>query len=1207
MTALRSGLINARGYREVTKKHINISALNSYMIEKTFIHCYGIRKSMSYMLGIREDSLNMEHNFIHLRIHTEYSLVDGLLTISSLMEKTAAFSMPSIAITDMSNLYATVKFYQEACKAGIKPIIGVDLWVVDSHQSKESSRLTLLCQNSEGYKNLLKLVSQSYLEGQANGRPMIQKTWLASFANGLIALSGAQEGDIGLALLAENHEKAAQCLHYWRSLFPNRFYIEVSRVGKLQEDNYIQAVVKLAKSFSIPVVATNDVRFLERDDFEAHEARICIHEGVTLNDPHRQHHYTDQQYLRSQREMQQLFADMPEALTNTIEIAKRCNVTFTLGTSRLPHFPVPAGDTSESYLFKIAQCGLEERLQTLFDIQSQTFAAQRYAYDQRLEQELAVINKMGFAGYFLIVADFTKWAKENGIPVGPGRGSGPGSLVAYTLKITDLDPLALELLFERFLNPERVSMPDFDIDFCIEGRDRVIEYVMTKHGHDSVSQIITYGTMTAKAVVRDVGRVLALGYGFVDKLAKLIPFELGITLDKALEQEPLLRERYEQEEEVRTLIDLARKLEGITRNVGKHAGGIVIAPGKLTDFVPLYCEPNEAAHPVTQFDKDDVEAVGLVKFDFLGLKTLTIINRTLRVINHNFVQQGKTPVDISLIPLHDSQTFTLLKACQSTAVFQLESHGMRDLIKRLQPDCFEDLIALVALFRPGPLQSGMVDDFINRKHGRAKVFYPHPKLEPVLRSTYGVILYQEQVMQIAQVLAGYTLGSADILRRAMGKKKPEEMAKQREIFCNGAVASGIDAELANYIFDLMEKFAGYGFNKSHSASYALIAYQTAWLKAHYPAAFMAAVLSSDMDRTEKIIILLDECQAMKLHVSPPDINKSDYFFNMIDDKHLMYGLGAIKGVGEAAIENIIAGRRQNGPFKNLFDFCQRVDLRKINRRVLEALIKSGCFDSLSIHRAALIATLNRALQHAEQALHDQIYGQHDFLGMHTDTSTPQYVDTPKWPDEIQLQGEKETLGIYLTGHPIRRYLNELAHFTTCRIAELHPSEHKTARIAGIITNIRTRQTKRGDRIGIFTLDDGTTQIEVVCFSECYLKYRAFLTEDQMAVLDGEVGIDDFSNNARIIARDLYTIDQARERFAKHLRISLPSTQEIDTQCLKQLLGNHIGGNCSVIIRYLYDNIQADIRLGRSWLIKPSDALLALLQEQLSIDNIEIIY
>lgn len=1147
----------------------------------------------------------MEPTFVHLRLHTEYSLKDGLITISSLIEQTTAYAMPAIAITDLCNLYATVKFYQAAFKGGIKPIIGVDLRVVDENKPKDIYHLTLLCQSNAGYKNLLKLVSKSYLEGQASGQPIIKKSWLPSLSQGLIVLSGGQEGDIGRALLAQDQHAAQDYLQHWQALFPNRFYLEISRVGRRHENEYIQAAVKLAEAFSIPLVATNDVRFIKQEDFEAHEARVCIQESVTLNDPHRSRLYTDQQYLRNQDEMQQLFSDLPEALANTIEIAKRCNVIFDLGKNCLPHFPVPPGFTTETYLTDIAKQGLTERLNTTFDRQAENFSEKRMAYDHRLQRELEVINKMGFAGYFLIVADFTKWAKENGIPVGPGRGSGPGSLVAYSLKITDLDPLALELLFERFLNPERVSMPDFDIDFCMDGRDRVIEYVMDKHGQDSVSQIITYGTMAAKAVVRDVGRVLGLGYGFVDKIAKLIPFELGITLEKAMEIEPLLRERYEQEEDVRALIDLARKLEGITRNVGKHAGGIVIAPDKLTEFVPLYCEPNESSHPVTQFDKDDVESVGLVKFDFLGLKTLTIIDRALRVINRANADQA--PIDISLIPLNDAHTFRLLKACHSTAVFQLESHGMRDLIKRLQPDCFEDLIALVALFRPGPLQSGMVDDFINRKHGRAKVIYPHPKLEPILRPTYGVILYQEQVMQIAQVLAGYTLGAADILRRAMGKKKPEEMAKQREIFCQGAMCHHVNAELANHIFDLMEKFAGYGFNKSHSASYALIAYQTAWLKTHYPAAFMAAVLSSDMDRTEKVIILLDECKSLKLHVSPPDINKSDYFFKVIDDQHLMYGLGAIKGIGEAAIHNIISARTEGGMFKNLFDFCQRVDLRKVNRRVLEALIKSGCLDTLDTHRAQLLATLNKALQQAEQALHNQIYGQHDLLGMQPHTHKIQYVEVPPWNSEIQLQGEKETLGFYLTGHPLQRFLKELTQFISCHLAQLHPSQHQTARVTGIITHIRTRQTKRGDRIAIFTLDDGTSQTEVVCFTECYQKFRHLLIEDQIIVVEGEVGTDDFNNAVRIIGRELYTLDQARERFAKYIQINLPATQTFDTQHFKQLLGQHLGGQCPVIIRYVQEHIQADITLGKKWLIKPSEALLNIIKQQLAIDDVELLY
>jgi len=1136
----------------------------------------------------------MEPTFIHLRLHSEFSIHDGLLRIPELMEKAADDHMPAIGISDLSNLYGVVKFYQEALDTGIKPIIGVDL------QFNES-RLTLICQNQTGYLNLLKLVSRGFLEGQSLDRPILQKEWVESLTDGLIALSGAQEGDIGKALLAQNNDEAVKCLQYWQQLFPNRFYIELSRVGKAEENSYIAAALKLAEQFAVPVVATNDVRFLDKDDFEAHEARVCIQEGVTLNDPQRKRLYTEQQYFRTQQEMAKLFADIPEALTNSVEIAKRCNTAFELGKSKLPHFGVPDGFTTDSYLADAAKRGLNDRLATLAP------DTDRAPYDERLQREIDVIIKMGFAGYFLIVADFVQWSKDNSVPVGPGRGSGPGSLVAYVLKITDLDPLAFDLLFERFLNPERVSMPDFDIDFCMDGRDRVIEYVMNRHGHDSVSQIITYGTMAAKAVVRDVGRVLALGYGFVDKVAKLIPFELGITLDKAMDQEPLLRERYAQEEEIRTLIDLARKLEGITRNVGKHAGGIVIAPGKLTEFVPLYCEPGEPSHPVTQYDKDDVELVGLVKFDFLGLKTLTIIDRALRIINQAREQQNETAIDISTVPLDDALTFQLLKACKSMAVFQLESHGMRDLIKRLQPDCFEDLIALVALFRPGPLQSGMVDDFIDRKHGRAKVIYPHPSLEPILRPTYGVIVYQEQVMQIAQVLAGYTLGAADILRRAMGKKKPEEMAKQREIFCKGAKENGINEDISTPIFDLMEKFAGYGFNKSHSAAYALISYQTAWLKAHYPAAFMTAVLSSDMDRTEKVIMLLDDCQAQKLHVTPPDINHSDYFFRVLSDNHLMYGLGAIKGVGEAAIENIITEREQNGEYKDLFDLCQRVDLRKVNRRVLEALIKSGCFDALGKHRAILSASLNNALQKAEQSSQDQATGQHDLLGMMPTTQAPQYVEVKPWREEEQLQGEKETLGYYLTGHPLNKYLNELIHFTTCRIAELSPAEHKNARVAGIITGVRVRQTKRGDRIGIFTLDDGTGTIDGVCFSEPFQKYRHLLVTDQLVIIDGEVSMDEFSNSPRMMARDITTIDQARSKHVKGLKISVPGLNKLNPEQLQQLLSAHRGGNCPVILQHKEDDVQTNIKLGKNWLLQPTETLLTLLRTQLTDAEVEFVY
>lgn len=1146
----------------------------------------------------------MEPKFVHLRLHTEFSLRDGLLQVPSIMEKAAASGMPAVAVSDLGNLYATVKFYKEALSAGIKPIIGVDIYLKNGDKTENPHRLTLLCQNNEGYQNLLKIVSMSFLQGQSEGdRPLVARSWLENHCSGLIALSGAQFGDIGQALLSKDIKKASECWSYWQNLFPERFYIEISRVGQIDENIYIPAAAKFAEKFQIPMVATNDVRFLEQDDYEAHEARVCIHEGMILNDPQRQRHYTDQQYFRTPAEMATLFADIPEALINTVEIAKRCNVTFKLGINLLPHFPVPEGNTTESWLVNVAKEGLQTRLRNILDSSAADYAEKLSIYEKRLERELDVINKMGFAGYFLIVADFTRWSKENGIPVGPGRGSGPGSLVAYCLNITDLDPIALELLFERFLNPERVSMPDFDIDFCMEGRDRVIQYVMEKHGHESVSQIITYGTMAAKAVVRDVGRVLGLGYGFVDKIAKLIPFELGITLEKAMEQEPLLRERYQQEDEVRTLMDLALKLEGTTRNVGKHAGGIVIAPGKLTDFVPLYCEPNESAHPVTQFDKDDVEAVGLVKFDFLGLKTLTVIDRALRLIN----TLNEEKVDIGLIPLQDTKTFQLLKQCKSTAVFQLESHGMRDLIKRLQPDCFEDMIALVALFRPGPLQSGMVDDFINRKHGRQRVIYPHPDLEPILRPTYGVIVYQEQVMQIAQVLANYTLGAADILRRAMGKKKPEEMAKQREIFAKGAVARGVKEETATSIFDLMEKFAGYGFNKSHSAAYALIAYQTAYLKAHYPAEFMAAVLSSDMDRTEKVILFLEECKSMKLHVVPPDVNKSDYYFKVIDKQNLMYGLGAIKGMGEGAIESITEARRQQGPFKDLFDFCQRIDMRKVNKRSLEALIKSGSFDSLGKNRATLMATLNQALQQAEQSQQNTALGQHDLLGGHVETQTTNYIEMAAWDDTTQLLGEKETLGFYLTGHPLNRIMHEITQFTTDRLAALHPAEHSNVTAAGIITNIRTRQTKRGDRIAIFTLDDGTGQLEVICFSEAFNKYRQLLNDDQIVIISGELSMDDFSNKPRISAREMLTMDEARERHAKCLQITIDKNQGFDAERLKQSLSSHLGGTCPVVLNYMDGESQARIRLGNRWLVKPAEQLITRLHQELAINTIEWIY
>ena len=1152
----------------------------------------------------------MPSQFVHLHLHTEYSLVDGLVRVKPLVQAVAEAGMPAVAVTDQSNLFAMVKFYRAAMAAGVKPIIGVDAWLQNEQDPNQPSRIILLCQTKEGYRNLTQLVSRSYIEGQHRGQPMLQKAWLKGHTDGLIALSGGKTGEIGQALLAENHDQATSLLAEWQALFPQRFYLELQRTGRPGEEDYLHAAVELASRHQVPVVATNDVHFIREDEFEAHEARVCIHDGRVLDDKRRPRRYSQQQYLRSPEEMIELFADLPEAIENSVEIARRCNLELTLGRNYLPDYPVPAGMSIEAYLSAESRKGLEKRLEKLFDTQAPDFAEKRKPYDERLEVELDVINKMGFPGYFLIVADFIRWAKENAIPVGPGRGSGAGSLVAYALTITDLDPLAYDLLFERFLNPERVSMPDFDIDFCMEGRDRVIEYVAERYGRDRVSQIITYGSMAAKAVVRDVGRVLGHPYGFVDRIAKLIPFEIGITLDKALQQEEALRELYEQDEEVQTLIELARSLEGLARNAGKHAGGVVIAPSRLTDFSPLYCEQGSSSL-VTQFDKDDVEAVGLVKFDFLGLRTLTIIDWAVQTINRQRQARGEPPVDISTIPLDDKAAFDLLKATRTTAVFQLESRGMKDLIKRLQPDNFEEIIALVALFRPGPLQSGMVDDFINRKHGRAKVVYPHPDLEPVLSPTYGVILYQEQVMQIAQVLAGYTLGGADMLRRAMGKKKPEEMAKQRDIFTKGARERGVDEKTATHIFDLMEKFAGYGFNKSHSAAYALISYQTAWLKAHHPAAFMAAVLSADMDNTDKVVTLIDECHDMALEVHPPNINLCEHHFSVHENNSVIYGLGAIKGVGEAAIDSIIRERQANGPFNDLFDFCQRIELKKVNRRTLEALIMAGALDVFGQNRATLMASLPSALKLAEQQSRNREVGMEDMFGM-----TPQvasgpanYLQQPEWHEDQRLSCEKQTLGLYLTGHPIERYLPELEKFVTSRIVELKPTRDQTVIIAGLIIAMRTMNTKRGDRMAFITIDDRSARIEMAVFSEAYQRYRDLLAKDKLIVVEGEVSVDEYSGGYKVSSRSIYDINQAREHFARKLLVKVDEEHAANgfIHHLQSTLAPYREGVCPVTLSYLRSDAQAEIALGKAWRVHPTDELLHRLREVIGPERVEVVY
>ncbi|GAB4392993.1 MAG: DNA polymerase III subunit alpha [Gammaproteobacteria bacterium] len=1146
-------------------------------------------------------------NYIHLRVHTEFSLVDGIVRIKPLMATCAKHRMPAVALTDQCNLFAAVKFYKAALAQGIKPIIGADLWLANAAQPEKPYRFTLLCQSLQGYRNLTELVSKAYLQGQQHHQPTIEFSWLATHHDGLIALSGAGEGDIGNALLTQQIEQARERARQWQTLFGDRFYLELQRTGRTGEETYIAAAVELAEQLALPVVATNDVRFIDVNDFEAHEARVCIYQGCTLQEVNRPKLNSSQQYLRSPQEMQALFSDLPEALINTVEIAKRCNVVLELGDNYLPQYPIPEGLSTEQYLSQQVQQALDNYLQQRFDSADANYNTQCQPYRQRLQVELDVINSMGFAGYFLIVADFINWAKRNHIMVGPGRGSGAGSLVAFMLQITTLDPLDYDLLFERFLNPERVSMPDFDIDFCMEGRDRVIEYVAERYGRDAVSQIITYGTMAAKAVVRDTGRVLGFPYGFVDRIAKLIPFELGITLEKALAQDELLAEQYQTNDEVKEIIDLAKKLEGITRNAGKHAGGVVIAPSKLTDFAPLYCEPGQAGGVVTQFDKDDVEAVGLVKFDFLGLRTLTIIDWALQTIK----QLHAKTIDIDNLPMNDVASFRLLKACQTTAVFQLESRGMKDLIRRLQPDCFEDIIALVALYRPGPLQSGMVDDFIDRKHGRAEVSYPHPDLEPILKPTYGVILYQEQVMQIAQVLAGYSLGAADLLRRAMGKKKPEEMAKQRQIFLDGALAQGVDQATAIHIFDLMEKFAGYGFNKSHSAAYALISYQTAWLKAHYPAAFMAAVLSSDMDNTDKVVSLITEIRQMGLTLLPPNINQGNYKFTALDEKTISYGLGAIKGVGENVLQAIVTERQARGPYQDLFDFCNRTLAAKLNRRTFEALIHAGALDELGAHRASLMATLPRALQQAEQQLTNQQHGQSDLFSLvanNTDSAALEFVAIKPWSDSERLQGEKNTLGLYLTGHPVKSYAQELQELNAVSLLSLQPKAGQRYMIAGIVETVRTKITKRGDRIAFVTLDDGSARQDVSIFSEAYRKYHDILQKDALLLFEVEVSRDDFSGGVRVITHSIMTLAQARQQHARYLILTVDEqlTDIGFNARLQAILQPYLRGACQVVINYRCATAQAKLVLGPQWQVTPAEDMLAALQEWLGSDNVNVV-
>ncbi|MBK7766276.1 MAG: DNA polymerase III subunit alpha [Sulfuritalea sp.] len=1149
-------------------------------------------------------------SFVHLRLHSEYSITDGLTRIDEAIAQAVEDGQPALAISDLANLFGMVKFYSAARARGVKPIIGCDVWIGDEDAGDKHDgpvRLLLLVKSGAGYLRLCELLSAAYLAPRRHGRAEITRTQFGQGDNsGLVALSGGPLGDIGQLLAAGKLDQADVRAQAWARLFPGAYYIEVQRPsgrdGAAAGEVLVAASVDLAARLGLPLVATHPVQFLRPDDFKAHEARVCIADGYVLGDTRRPKRYSPEQYFKTQAEMGELFADLPEALQNAVEIARRCNLTVELGKSRLPDFPTPAGEPLEAFLASESHGGLTRRLELLYP-DAEEREKQRPTYVARLDFEIATIIKMGFPGYFLIVADFINWARHNGVPVGPGRGSGAGSLVAYSLGITDLDPLRYELLFERFLNPERVSMPDFDIDFCQDGRDRVIDYVKHKYGAHAVSQIVTFGTMAAKAVIRDVGRVLDLGYNFVDQFAKLIPNELGITLKDALDKEPLIRQRIDGEEEIADLWALALKLEGLTRNVGMHAGGVLIAPGKLTDFCPLYTSAG-ADSVVSQFDKDDVEKAGLVKFDFLGLRTLTILDEAVRLVR----EVEGVEIDLATLPLDDRETFdAVFKNANTTAVFQFESGGMKDALVQARPDRLEDLIALNALYRPGPMD--FIPTFIARKHGREKVVYPHPSLEPVLANTYGIMVYQEQVMQTAQVAAGYSLGGADLLRRAMGKKKKEEMDQQRAVFVEGAGRNAIGASQANEIFDVMEKFAGYGFNKSHAAAYSLVAYQTGWLKRHHPAAFAAATLSSEMANTDKIQFFYKDAVDNGLAFLPPDINQGGIRFRPVDARTIRYGLGAIKGTGESALSAILKVRDgsgkpgDRGPFRDLFDFCRRIDKRVVNRRVIEALIRAGAFDAIDDHRAKLLASTGVALEAAEQAERNAMQGGLFDIGTGAQQDTAHYVEVARWTEREQLMNEKPALGFFFSGHLYSAYASELACFVKRRLGQLEP-QREAVLVAGVVLATRTQMARRG-KMAIVTLDDMSAQLEIVVYNELWEAERAKIKEDEILLVEVKVQKDEYSGGLRIVADKLHTLAEARARYARGLRLTMNGGS--DAKRLQALLLPFRNGTCPVRLSYRNGDAAAELPLPESWRVRLDDALIKGLADWLQAENVKVIY
>jgi DNA polymerase-3 subunit alpha len=1150
-------------------------------------------------------NLDKSH-YIHLRCHSEFSITDGIVKIEDYVKQAVDKNMPAVAITDLSNLFGAVKFYKKATEEGLKPLIGCELWLENEINRDEPYRILTLCKDKEGYENLSQLLSKAYLENQYRERAEIKKSWLLTeFNKGLIVLSGATSGDIGQLMLNEKFDEAKEALSQWKNYFGDRFYIELQRHGegdlKVKQEQYIKQVLHYAVDYEVPVVATHPIQFMKEDDFRAHESKSCIAEGFVLGDRRRPKLFTSNQYCKDEAEMTELFSDIPSALANSVSIAGRCNFSFILGKNYLPNFPIPDDTKIEDYLLNEAKNGLEKRIKVLF-LDKTLQLKKRIEYEERLNFEVGVINEMGYAGYFLIVADFINWAKNNNIPVGPGRGSGAGSVVAYSLGITDLDPIKYNLLFERFLNPDRVSMPDFDIDFCMEGRDKVIDYVKQKYGSSSVSQIATFGTMAARAAIGDVGRVLQLPFNFVQEIAKLIPTELGITLQAAVDQEPRIKERIAKEEEVKELFDLAMRLEGLVRNVSMHAGGVLIAPTRISAFSPIYCQP-DGGGIISQFDKYDVESVGLVKFDFLGLRTLTIIDMALK--NANRILEGKSlsPLNLDEIAIDDRATFNLLKESNTTAVFQLESSGMKDMLKQAKPDCFEDIVALVALYRPGPMD--LIPEFCKRKLGQQKVTYPHPATESILKETYGIAVYQEQVMQIAQAVAGYSLGSADLLRRAMGKKNKEEMDAQRTDFIAGATKNNLDEKQANALFDLLEKFAGYGFNKSHAAAYAKIAYQTAYLKAHFAASFLAASMSAEMNNTDNIHLLFDDCKINNLELLPPDINQSSYKFIPLNDKQIIYGLGAIKGTGDSSIQLILEERENNGFFKSLFDFTSRLDLTKVNRRVVESLVRSGAFDKIESNRASLLASVSLAIKMAEQNKNEA--GQEGLFGG-SDIEAITLIEMNPWEEKNQLLEEKAALGFYFSGHLFSYYKKIIKSFISTKLIDLRPRKENYL-IAGIISSVKYRQSSRG-KIAIITIDDGEANIDAVLGNNLLTQSYNLIKDDELIIIEGRVSLDDYSGSNRLSAIKIYDLMTFQSLKANLLKISL--NHQSDSFKLKELLKPYCDletthKKCKVKIDYQNNHGHVELILGSEWEVSLHEDLIIGLTESFNDDNVKILY